>query len=413
MANEWFQSLKNLSEENPNPVFSVSKEKLVLHTNPACDKVLQDWRLDNGKPAPEDLRELIYSAFESTHPQNKDLSFAGYLFNFEVIPFLGSGSDFALVHGSISESSSKDIERFNDFRFSEEKNHLLVTNALDGIITIDDRGLMQSFNPAAEKIFGYSAGEIIGKNISLLMPEPDSSQHDSYMENYYKTGQAKILGMPREVTALKKGGFPFPLEINISEMTWKERRVFVGIVRDITQRRQIEEKLKRSSVSDGLTGIGNRRLFDETLNKEWKRAMRDQFSLSLILMDIDYFKLYNDNYGHQEGDDCLRQVANALAKVVQRPADLVARYGGEEFAVILPETTSEGALRLAESIRSSIEGLKIEHCKSPVSYITVSAGVSTLIPERGSSFEQLVSIADNALYRAKEKGRNQVNATGG
>jgi len=415
MTSELLHSLEKLSEQNPNPIFSVSKERFVLQANRACAKALEDWKLEKGDPVPEELTSLIDSAFESACPQKKSLSCTDVLYDFEVIPFVGSGSDFALVHAHAPENSTekrlKAIKRLDAFLFSEKKNKLLVQNALDGIITIDDKGVMQSFNPAAEKIFGYSAREVVGKNVSQLMPEPDKGQHDGYLEKYFKTGKATIIGAAREVMGLKKDGSSFSLELNVNEMVWDGKSEFVGIVRDITQRKQLEEKLRRLSVIDGLTGIGNRRLFDETLNSEWKRAMRDQHSLSLIMLDIDFFKLYNDSYGHQGGDTCLTQVATALDQCVQRPADLVARYGGEEFAVVLPETTLEGASNLAEAIRSSIEGLKIEHNENKVSsYVTVSAGISALIPKRGALCEQLISNADKALYQAKENGRNQVSA---
>ncbi len=136
---------------------------------------------------------------------------------------------------------------------------------------------------------------------------------------------------------------------------------------------------------------------------------REQECLSLILCDVDYFKLYNDHYGHQEGDDCLQQVAQALRRAVRRPADLVARYGGEEFAVILPNTEGETAVIVAEIIREEIKKLKIIHSYSKVSeYITLSLGVSCLIPTQYNSPEPLVSFADQALYEAKKQGRDRV-----
>lgn len=414
MGHEFFQSLQKFSEKNPDPIFSVDREGCILQANRACARVLDGWRLEKGDLVPEVLTSLIDSAFESTRPQKQSLSCANHLYDFEVIPLMVLGCSFALIHGHAPENPYekrlKSIERLDAFLFNEKKNKLLVQNALDGIITMDDKGVVQSFNPAAEKIFDYSAMEVVGRNIKQLMPEPDSSQHDGYLEKYFKTGESTIIGFSREVLGLKKNGDSFSLEINISVMNWEGKSEFVGIVRDITQRKQMEEKLQRLSVIDGLTGIGNRRLFDETLGNEWKRVIRDKFPISLILLDIDFFKLYNDSYGHQAGDTCLKQVATALDLCVQRPADLVARYGGEEFAVILPETTLEGASSLAESIRSSIESLKIEHNKSTVSpYVTVSIGVSTLVPERVASYEQLILNADKALYRAKEKGRNQIS----
>lgn len=413
MSRELLQTLEKLSERNPDPIFSVSREGFVLHANPACGKVLEDWGVKKGTSCPADLKCLVESAFESALPQKQNVTTAKGLCDFEATPIRELDFNFAVVHGHTSKNSqekrTKAIERLDAFLFSEKKNELLIKNALDGIITIDANGMILTFNPAAEKIFGYSAGELISTNISQLMPEPHGSQHDGYLKKYLRTGEANILGFSREVLGLKKNGVSFPLELNVSEMDCEGRREFIGIVRDISQRKQMEEALQKLSVMDGLTGVGNRRLFDETLNREWKRAMRDQIPLSLIMLDIDFFKLYNDSYGHQGGDTCLKQVATALDQYTHRPTDLVARYGGEEFAVILPETTLEGAAELAEAIRSSIEGLQIEHNKNAVSpYVTVSLGVSTMVPERGVSHGQLISNADKALYRAKEKGRNQI-----
>jgi two-component system, cell cycle response regulator len=182
------------------------------------------------------------------------------------------------------------------------------------------------------------------------------------------------------------------------------------------QRKQAEELLKKANQElerlatfDWLTQIPNRRCFDEYLFQEWRRMGREQESLSLILCDVDYFKLYNDHYGHQEGDDCLQQVAQALRRAVRCPADLVARYGGEEFAVILPNTEGESAVIVAERIREEIKKLKIIHSYSKVSeYITLSLGVSCLIPTQYNSPEPLVSWADQALYEAKKQGRDRV-----
>lgn len=158
---------------------------------------------------------------------------------------------------------------------------------------------------------------------------------------------------------------------------------------------------------DGLTEVANRRGFDQHLTKEWRRLAREQAPLSLILCDIDYFKRYNDFYGHQAGDDCLRQIAQAIVRAVQRPADLVARYGGEEFAIILPNTDAEGAVQVAQSIGAEIELLNIPHAKSHVSdVVTVSLGISSQVPHQEMSIELLIATADSSLYAAKNQGRN-------
>ena len=166
-------------------------------------------------------------------------------------------------------------------------------------------------------------------------------------------------------------------------------------------------ELKRLSSMDGLTGLANRREFDTTLKQEWQRATRTELPLSLLFADIDYFKRYNDSYGHQAGDDCLKKIADSLQHTVHRPADLVSRYGGEEFVMILPDTTSGGALAVAEKVLAHIADLNIPHKHSDaVDHVTLSIGVATLCPEEGSSPDELVEAADKALYKAKENGRN-------
>lgn len=167
-------------------------------------------------------------------------------------------------------------------------------------------------------------------------------------------------------------------------------------------------ELQRISCQDGLTGIYNRRHFDTFLENEWARASRDGESISLILCDIDYFKPYNDHYGHQAGDECLQRVARVLREVLQRPADLVARYGGEEFVVVLPRTEQDGALLIAEAMRGRVERLDVPHDYARgFNVVTVSAGVATLKPTSGNRLQDLIALADRALYQAKQQGRNR------
>lgn len=168
------------------------------------------------------------------------------------------------------------------------------------------------------------------------------------------------------------------------------------------------QQLKRLATLDGLTQLANRRCFDQYLEQEWRRLTRESQPLSLILCDVDFFKLYNDTYGHQAGDEALKKVAAALGSVVKRPADLVARYGGEEFALVLPNTPQQGALYIAESIHQAIRCLKIVHGASSVnSYITLSVGVATVIPRLNTSATALVAAADAGLYQAKGTGRDR------
>lgn len=167
--------------------------------------------------------------------------------------------------------------------------------------------------------------------------------------------------------------------------------------------------LQRLMNSDGLTGLSNRRHFDEYLELEWRRAMRDQSQLSLLMIDVDYFKAFNDSFGHLAGDEALRQVAEAIRASCSRPSDLPARYGGEEFALVLPHTSPGGARLVAEKLRQSVAGLMIAHnMPQEGNVLTISIGLATHTPAIGSHCRQLISAADKGLYLAKDKGRNQV-----
>jgi diguanylate cyclase (GGDEF)-like protein len=190
-----------------------------------------------------------------------------------------------------------------------------------------------------------------------------------------------------------------------------------AMARIADMREQLDEanrKLTLISVKDGLTGLYNRRHFDEMMGKEFKVARRIKTPLSVILCDIDHFKAFNDNYGHQGGDDCLKMVAEALQEAINRPGDMVARYGGEEFVIVLPETDLAGATKVAELVRQAIENLAIIHAYSSASeYVTISAGVATMMEvdvgaDMEAAIRELIETADKGLYMAKEQGRNCV-----
>jgi diguanylate cyclase (GGDEF)-like protein len=181
-------------------------------------------------------------------------------------------------------------------------------------------------------------------------------------------------------------------------------------VRNHLELKRYRDLLKELSTVDGLTGIPNRRRFDEVLESEWRRARRNQTPLSLLLMDIDFFKAYNDHYGHLAGDDCLRQLARGLAEIVRRPADLVARYGGEEFVLLLPDTDADGAIWVANRVQDKIKHLNIPHSHSAVAdHVTFSIGVATLVPADDQTLFDLIQCADKLLYTAKQNGRNCVS----
>ena len=175
----------------------------------------------------------------------------------------------------------------------------------------------------------------------------------------------------------------------------------------------LNEALHRLTIVDGLTGIANRRYFDECLERDWRAGLRQQKPLSLIMADLDFFKMFNDTYGHQKGDECLRIVAGVLSGNAMRTRDLAARYGGEEFAIILPDTDLAGAMVVGENIRRQMEDLRIENREAPGQWVTISLGVASLMPSAAESPALLINLADKALYEAKSAGRNRVMSSRG
>ncbi|NLI91573.1 MAG: diguanylate cyclase [Peptococcaceae bacterium] len=194
------------------------------------------------------------------------------------------------------------------------------------------------------------------------------------------------------------------------EIDWRKARE--SQLEEVTlQLKELNETLRKISFRDGLTGIANRRYFDEIYQKEFQRAKRNKTSLLLIMLDIDYFKLYNDSYGHLQGDDCLKLIAITIKNTLKRSSDFVARYGGEEFIVILPDTNKEGGILKAEEIRLAVETLRIPHLASKCcDIVTVSLGVASMEPGKDISPEMLIQQADSALYLSKETGRNKVSS---
>jgi diguanylate cyclase (GGDEF)-like protein len=192
--------------------------------------------------------------------------------------------------------------------------------------------------------------------------------------------------------------------------------MLVSLMYDVTALRHrvllANEMLLELAHRDGLTGLPNRRLFDQTIVAEWRRAVREQQPISLVMIDVDFFKAYNDRYGHLRGDDCLRQIAETLQGLTRRPADRVARFGGEEFVIILPGTAASGPTELASMLHSRLRMLALPHEGSPFGYVTVSIGLVTDVPKLGSRHEDALALADSRLYRAKQRGRNRTEADG-
>lgn len=277
----------------------------------------------------------------------------------------------------------------------------VMDTAAEGIVIIDERGAVESFNRAAERMFGYEVREVIGRNVRILMPEPHASAHDGYIARYLRTGEAQVMERPREVLALRKDGIEFPVEINVTEIRSGGTRRFAGVLRDITERKQAEERIEALAHSDSLTGLPNRALFYDRLRQAIGLARRDRHELALLYLDLDRFKAVNDTLGHPAGDELLTRTAERVRRLV-RESDTVARIGGDEFTVILPKITSrQDAADVAKKIIGALSAPFHLGERKQKARIGTSIGIA-IYPADAQDMDELVKTADTAMYNAKQ-----------
>ena len=323
---------------------------------------------------------------------------------------------------------------------SEKSYRTIVETVSDVIFRLGPDQKIEFINPAI-RFFGYEPSELVGQSIEKFVDMGSTDKETiakiatqgvdplstSNLEVKFKFARESILGETTKPVPVLLDAFGL-WDISDEQVFKNEvEKNFLGtlcIARNIMEIKAVEEELlqtqcrlmqavenlKELSTTDGLTEISNRRFFDEYSEKEWKRAQRDKKPFAVIMIDLDCFKSYNDTYGHQRGDACLKKVAGVIKGAMKRPADLAARYGGEEFVLVLPETDKDGACKLAEQLRQEIIDLKLEHqnniCEK---WVTISLGVATGIAEPGKSFSDLLAKADKALYEAKGSGRNRTS----
>ncbi len=288
---------------------------------------------------------------------------------------------------------------------SEAKNKAIVDNTVDGFITFDDKGHIETFNRASERIFGYSSDEVIGKNIKILMPAPYYDKHDSYWHNYHTIGDTQTIGKDREVEGRRKDGYVFPIDISVSEVGIKGQKLYSGIVRDITDRKQAVEQLSFQAKHDTLTGLVNRYEFENRTKRLLSTIMHKNDEHALCYLDLDQFKVVNDTCGHPAGDELLRQISSLLSGIV-RQCDTVARLGGDEFGVLMEHCSLGNAHRVAESIQEAIRDYRFSW-EGRNFRVGVSIGLVPII-ETTASLTELMKNADIACYMAKDLGRNRI-----
>ncbi|MES9966145.1 MAG: diguanylate cyclase [Sedimenticola sp.] len=339
-----------------------------------------------------------------------------------------TNKELELTNRELEEEVAERLQVLDELRDSEEMGQAVIENMLDGLITIDEKGIIQSCNRAVLQLFGYEQAELLGQNVSLLMPEPFRSQHDQYLGNYHTTGEAKIIGIGRELPGLHKDGSQFPLELGVTDIELSKQRIFVGVLHDIADRKKAEESqrqamqelerrveertvelrlankaLTRLANYDSLTGLPNRTLFSERLKMAMAHARRNRCRIALLFMDLDGFKEVNDRHGHESGDLVLQETAKRLQNCL-REEDTVGRMGGDEFTVILNNLADrEDAAGVAEKLIQAID--EPYEIADEIQQIGISIGVA-IYPEDTDVMDTLMQYADDAMYRVKRSGKN-------
>ena len=381
----------------------------IEYVNPSGQKLLE-------AHAPEELHGARFAKFY--HPDYSELGEIGFEdLAMEVMPL---SMKFLLTSGKtldtemwVSQIDGEDrfllevrdvTEHLRSARLLRQREQRLegiINTVADGIVSLDDKGDIVAFNPAAEEIFGFKASEVIGKNLKTLVPSEIASASATVEEpnSEWQDG----LGEIREATGLRKDGEEFVVEMAMRSLQQGDSLSYTGVVRDITERKRLEERIHNMAHFDNVTGLPNRNLLSDRLDEAAKRAQRTEHQLALMYIDLNKFKPINDEIGHDAGDKALKTVAERMKESV-RESDTVARVGGDEFVILLENIASEEVVRqIADKV--------LAHIKEPISFSTgprsIGAAVGIAIfPQHGDDPYSLMKSADQAMYAAKETGEN-------
>lgn len=358
------------------------------------------------------VMSAIRDSWESTSPFHEEFrvyASGGGLHWFEGIAIPEKLRDSTVWHGYLSEITN---QMASEQAIIDQGlwTQAILDNVDDAIFSIDEQGIIQSANRAAERTFGYRAERLKGSNINRIMPEPHRSKHDDHIERYLRSGEAGVMGTPRELEAQRKDGSVFPIELRVSRITMNERQYFIGVVRDISQRKHSEEQIRDLAYYDPLTGLPNRRLVIDRIQEELGSSVKEQATSAILFLDLDNFKNLNDSHGHSMGDRYLVQVARRLEGSLSH-TDTVARIGGDEFVALVtgldpdPEKAKPRIERIADEIR---QALAAPFQLATHEYIGSFSIGATLSHRHTETVEDLLKQADIALHQAKKEGKNTV-----
>lgn len=325
----------------------------------------------------------------------------------EIVAGFQAGADDYLIKPIDFEILQARIQSMQRISTIQDSLFGVLNNVFEGILTIDQRGNIQSYNRAAETIFGYAPHEVMGQNVKMLMPTPYAEEHDGYLERYLREGTPRVIGIGRKVRGQRKNGDVFPMRLAVTEIRQSNGSLFIGLVSDISKEEAARERIEYLALHDTLTGLPNRAQFNQHLETLCHQPPEGHHAV--LFIDLDGFKPINDTLGHEAGDEALRIAAHRMEHTISEE-DFIARLGGDEFVAICRNVgTPDDARAIGQRLLASVS--QPMNLLGDIRHMGASIGVA-LFPHHGTSATEILTAADHAMYAAKRQGKGRVQLAG-